>query len=172
MNPNKYLPNRKIKPKKKNMLHKTNDLLLDNEEPLHIHKCQWVTDNDSTVYTARPSTSVLQQRHLSLLLSHFKAQSIFSCFLFLVKVEWEEIFTECLQKALLILYCSSPDNPITSRNDKAFSPKHDTNPPHTTSPDNSFPAGSTQPLFIFYTSPPVSLLLGTQQSLHLTHYAR
>lgn len=41
--------------------------------------------------------------------------------------------------------------------------------------DNSFPAGSTlplQPSFIFYTSPPESLLLGTQQSPHLTHYAR
>ncbi len=149
--------------------------------PLCIHVCQWVIDNDSTVYTARPCTSVLQRLHLSLLLSHFKAQSILSCFSFLVKVEWEEIFTESLKEALLSLYCSLPDNPTTSRNDKAFFPKHNTNPPPLThtqtytptqSLDDSFPAGSTQPLFIFYISPPVSLLLGTQQSLHLTHYAR
>lgn len=91
-----------------------------------IQKCQWVLDNDSTVHTARPSTSDVLQLHLSLLLSHFKAQSSFS---FLVKVEWEEIFTESLEEALLSLYCSLPDNPLTSWNDKAFSPKHNTNSP-------------------------------------------
>lgn len=164
------------------MLYENKHILSDNEKykrskfvflSLCIHKCQWVIDNDSTVYTARPCTSVLKQLHLSLLLSHFKAQSILSCFSFLVKVEWEEIFTESLEEALLSLYCSLPDNPTTSKNDKGFFPKHNTNPlPPTQSLDNSLPADSTQPLFIFYISPPESLLLGTQQSLHLTHYTR
>lgn len=96
-----------------------------------IQKCQWVLDNDNTVHTDKLSTSVLLQLHPSPLLSHFKAQSILSCFFsFLVKVEWEEIFTETLEEALLSLYCSLPDNLITSKkNDKAFFPKHNTNPP-------------------------------------------
>lgn len=97
---------------------------------MHLPLDVYMSVNDSTVYTARPCTSVLLQLHLSLLLSHFKAQSILSCFSFLVKAEWEEIFTESLEEALLSLNCSLPDNPITSRNDKAFFPKHNSLPTH------------------------------------------
>lgn len=52
-----------------------------------------------SVHSEQARLSVRQQLHLSLLLlSHFKAQRILSCFSFLVKAEWEEICTESLEE--------------------------------------------------------------------------
>lgn len=121
-------------------------------------------------YMTRP----LQELPQLLLLSLLKAQSKLSC---LFKSTMRRSLLKDSEKTPLIYHRILFDNPIILKKGGMTKLSFPTPTPlsqksSTLSPDNSFPAGSTQPLFIFYTLPLSSLSLGVLQLPHLTHYAR